>query len=212
MAVGEAWNNPAQLQIFLGNGDGSFQPPITYDRGQDGFDGMAVADLRGDGKLDIVGLCNAGVEVFLSNGDGTFQAPTVIPVSGDVSLALGDVNGDGHPDIVLGGNYQSNYIQVLLGNGDGTFQSPITSTFSNYRSPQGYTDLPTSIALGDLNGDGKLDVVAASSADQQVWVLPGNGDGTFQAPTVFESDPIPRADVESPIIAEPAQPDGRRRF
>jgi hypothetical protein len=93
-------------------------------------------------------------------------------VPGDPSsIAVGDFNGDGKPDLVTA-NYEYNTASVLLGKGDGTFQAAV-----NY--PVGTT--AESVAVGDFNGDGKLDLVTANNGSDNVSILLGNGDGTFQA-------------------------------
>ena len=87
------------------------------------------------------------------------------------SVAIGDLNGDGDPDLAVA-NRGSDNVSVLLGNGDGTFQSAV-----NY----GAGDGPSSVAIGDLNGDGDPDLAVANWLSDNVSVLLGNGDGTFQA-------------------------------
>ncbi len=91
--------------------------------------------------------------------------------SGPDSVAVGDFNGDGKPDLAVA-NYGDGTVSVLLGNGDGTFQAAVS-----YGAGSG----PASVAVGDFNGDGKADLVVANSTDGTVSVLLGNGDGTFQA-------------------------------
>ena len=85
------------------------------------------------------------------------------------SLALGDLNGDGKPDLAAV-NVDVNTVSVLLGNGDGTFGP---------KSDYGTGSYPHSVAIGDLNGDGKPDLATANTVSFTVSVLLGNGDGTF---------------------------------
>src|SRR5260370_2965783 len=93
-----------------------------------------------------------------------------------VSVAVGDVNGDGVQDLVIA-NFGSNNVSVLLGNGDGTFQG--ARNFAAGASPN-------SVAVGDFNGDGVQDLAVANlTAANNVSVLLGNGDGSFQAPQAF---------------------------
>src|SRR6266550_690309 len=88
-----------------------------------------------------------------------------------VSVVIGDVNGDGKPDLAVA-NSSSNSVSVLLGNGDGTFVAKVDYGTGN--SPQ-------SVAIGDVSGDGKPDLAVANSGSSTVSVLLGNGDGTFVA-------------------------------
>jgi hypothetical protein len=140
----------AQLDIFLGNGDGTFQPYVPYSTTCGGSP-VAAADFNGDGKLDlaIADLC-----IFLGNGDGTFTAGQSFG-PGSTGIAIGDFNGDGKLDIVTG----SGSMQTFLGNGDGTFQNAILSgEFVN--------NFQEAIAFGDFNRDGQLDIVASGSVTQ----------------------------------------------
>jgi hypothetical protein len=100
-----------------------------------------------------------------------FVAPLAFDAgTGPVSVAVGDFNGDGKPDLAVA-NHTSNDVSVLLGNGDGTFQAPRSiSTGLN----------PFSVVVGDFRGDGHQDLAVANSTSNTVSVLLGNGDGSFQ--------------------------------
>src|SRR5260370_4783826 len=129
---------------------------------------VGVADVNGDGNL-VLFAANAWsgtVGVLLGNGDGTFQA-AVTYSSGDTpcaqisSVAVTDVNGDGHPDLLLttgsvgcNGN-NGGAVSVLLGNGDGTFQAAVEYFSGGYKL--------LGVAVGDVNGDGRPDVLLANS-------------------------------------------------
>jgi len=182
------------LDVYLGDGAGGFSFSNSYSVGITGLggpynQGVVAGDVNGDGKLDLVavdGWNDNTITVFMGNGDGTFQAGAVYPacnVSGCTvnSLALGDFNGDGHPDVAVGtaGTSQGGGISVLLNSGNGTFGAP---GFYAGSSTIGFAccgDSNPDVATADLRSDGKVDVVMTGSAGP--WVFLGNGDGTFQA-------------------------------
>ena len=174
------------LLVLLGNGNGTFQPPISTNSGAS-LTAVVAGDLTGNGKADVLGLFNNNLVVYISNGDGTFAAGVSYPV-GNTSIAaaeitLGDFNGDHKVDVAvsLAGDNVAGQEVVFLGNGDGTFQAGKISTGVYY---------PASVVAGDFNNDGKLDLVIAgqTSLSNTTSVLLGNGDGTFQAPATVLSN------------------------
>jgi hypothetical protein len=197
--------------VLLGNGDGTFQPAVAYGSGEFFPVSVTVADLDRDGKLDIVVAnecgpvsCDGSVGVLLGNGDGTFR-PVVTYGSGGLyglSVAVADVNGDGRPDLLVANGCDNpklcgtkGAVAVLLGNGDGTFQAA-----TEYLSGGAY---PYSLKVVDLNGDGKLDLVAANSWSGTVGVLLGNGNGTFQPTVTYSSgDKANVAQISSVAVAD----------
>jgi VCBS repeat-containing protein len=163
------------VSVFLGNGDGTFQTGTDYDVGSNPKS-VAVGDLNGDSKLDLV----ASNWVMLGNGDGTFQPKTNFEggINGQF-VALTDLNHDGKLDLVL---TNTNSVAVMLGNGNGTFQP---------RVDYGTELHPNSLAIGDLNGDGKPDVVAAIADSGSAAVLLGNGDGTLHLDAFYATGLAP---------------------
>jgi len=181
--------------VLLGNGDGTFQPPVVYSSGGGDATSAAVADVNGDGIPDIVvvnSALSATVGVLLGNGDGTFQPAVTFPAGAALSssIAIADVNGDGKPDLVLAldncgsCNSGDGSAAVLLGNGNGTFQPPV---LYDAGGPS-----PDSIAIADVNGDSKPDLIVANANPGNngygsVGILLGNGDGTFQPVRAYTS-------------------------
>jgi hypothetical protein len=179
------------VEILRGNGDGTFQSnPLIIPVGTQGafFDGIeevAVGDFAHNGKLDLA-VANPGdntVSVLMGNGDGTFQNRVDLHVgAGPVSVAAADL-GNGQIDLVVA-DHDSSAVSVLLGNGDGTFQ-PAQNIDVNF-PVFGFDSHPRTVKVADFHGNGKPDILVNQSVvfgfDTVLTVLPGNGDGTFQAP------------------------------
>ena len=170
------------IAVLLGNGDGTFQPAVTYSSGGHTVETVSIVDVNGDGKPDLVVANESGVSVLLGNGDGTFQ-PAVTYSTGaafTTSAAVADVNNDGYPDIVAV-SASVPTVSVFLGNGDGTFQPAMIDLWAT----GGF--IPQSVAIADVNQDGKPDVVVANWYSGTLAVLLGNGDGTFQPAVPYPS-------------------------
>lgn len=178
------------LTILLGNGDGSFQAPVSYTAGD--VNDIALGDFNGDGLIDIV-LTNHNqqqVVLFTGKGDGTFSPGAVAlttssPTNGIVAA---DFNQDGVDDIAFAINTAAagsklSDLYVALGNNDGSFQKPtlVGSQVGEF------------LTSGDTNADNLPDIVSSSiqlvpNVGPSLFVSIGNGDGTFQTPVIYTSD------------------------
>jgi hypothetical protein len=219
--------NSFSLTILFGKGDGTFtvapSPPTIGAQPS----GIVVADFNGDGIPDIATANSFDVSLddytsanqdtvtmFLGDGDGTFRGPHVVSESGcggtpgpfdmnlgPVSIAVGDLNGDGVPDLVTG-NFMGYFVgaeytigdptlTVLLGRGDGSFNVSFCQTGPSQ---------PYNLLIADFNGDGVPDVAGngiAGSGSTGVGIVLGKGDGTFTAgPSSSDGEGSPGAAVD----------------
>lgn len=176
------------LEILLGNGDGTFQPPKLYSSIV-GATSVAVGDFNHDGNLDLAlaTYLDDSVTIMLGNGDGSFtQGPVLKGPASPMFVALGDFNHDNQIDIASVENGPGcKCIAIFLGNGDGTFQPVITTPVTDA--------IPGQLAVGDFDGDGQMDVAVTEifgSIDQvSIWL--GNGDGTFREGQSYALGPSP---------------------
>ncbi len=171
----------AQVTVMLGNADGTFKNGVTYPIAGNYSVAAVVDDVNGDGKLDLVAVSgDQQISVLLGNGDGTFQAAksfaapalpgfTSAASTPIVNLITADLRGTSKKDIIC-----SNGL-VLSGKGDGTFTAVGTPAFPYFQDPINAGG--PSLASGDVNNDGKIDLVVNTSSSITTWL--GKGDGTF---------------------------------
>lgn len=199
-------NGPATLNIYLGNGDGAFQPAkqtaLPSNAG-----GFSVADFNGDSKPDVAAVMSSGILILLGNGDGTFsQGLTVTVTYADVppnsvvydSAVPADLNHDDRVDLLIsshgfarcgfGCSVTESHISLFLGNGNGSFQGEkiaASGTATGNALHDFKVDRPF---VGDFNGDGQMDLAYRVTPALAAFYSPylriqlGNGDGTFSSP------------------------------
>ena len=180
-------NGVEELTLLEANGDGTFTPQVIATLPAQS-EAMAAGDFLGNERLDIAVAVDGTIQLYLNNGDGTFTLGNTIPTNGVfiTTLAVGDVNGDGLPDLVAGGVES---VSVYLNQGGGNFSAPIEAP-----DPSPTTSIVQSLAVADLNRDGKADLVivnqplsgaqagdatGASSSQGTLSIDLSNGDGTF---------------------------------
>jgi hypothetical protein len=191
------------VQIFLGNGDGTFTAGKSYSLYTGGDTGeplsIDTADFNGDGNADLV---VAGYYILLGKGDGTFTVSTTSTTPTGSIVKVADFNGDGYPDLAIYSGDSA--FLIMLGNGDGTFQNGLSS--SSIGASENFV-------VADFNGDGIQDIAVCGGFGLGVQVLLGKGTGTFTPTTAaltsgnpkwvavgdFNGDGVPDLAVTDPV-------------
>lgn len=166
------------LAFHKGNGNGTFQPGIVIPNSANAIPNMFIRDADGDGDLDVItGSFSGNFKVFVNNGAASFTKVDVGAGTG-VLLTTYDLNGDGEDDVVTGAG---DVVTVTLTNGSGGYHAPASVGTISFNPRHG--------AVGDFNSDGKADLAIVAVEifggglhDGELWIVPGNGNGTFQAP------------------------------
>jgi hypothetical protein len=176
------------LSLLLGNGAGSFSPaagsPIAI-AGQP--TSILAVDFNSDSKLDLVIGSFSGVFLLTGDGTGQFTAPVTIFAGISQSVGSSDFNNDGKPDLVIA----SNGLVELFGNGNGTFSSPVTFPGENKSNM-------TALALADIDGDGKQDVVTTTVSPAGVSFFKGDGAGGFTPTRSY----LPASEVSAVAVGD----------
>jgi len=179
----------SQILLFENLGGGKLRPRGTFDLGEGDARALVVADLDGDGRLDVVtaneGFSNSGNASALFNGGGfNFNHTRLQPGESPQDVAVGDVDGDNDLDLVFANAGMVGNAVLLRNEGAGTFAPPEVLP--------GVAGQPEGIDLGDFNGDDKLDVVVVSEDTEVVSVLLNGGGGLFEDPDVLPLGGSPR--------------------
>ncbi|HXU11736.1 MAG TPA: VCBS repeat-containing protein [Candidatus Binatia bacterium] len=218
--VAATGGDTGDVGVALGNGNGTFGAETRYPVGDGAFT-MTIADLDNDGNRDIVAALfnwhtyppdvypDGSLSILLGQGDGTFGPPTVYESGQNpLAMAVADFDENGAPDVVLA-NWGDGYdvygdLSLYLGRGDGTVDPQVRLAVDVRFDPSYGPTFPVTLGVGDFDEDGHRDLVVGMRGNYfggqagDVQILFGNGDGTFQAPSVVTLT----GDTESVAIAD----------
>jgi FG-GAP-like repeat/Domain of unknown function (DUF4214)/Putative Ig domain len=190
----------SDVSILLGAGGGAFNSATTVSlitkagTGPDGARGIVSGDFNGDGNADLVisDYSSDVLSILLGDGQGGFQTAQTIDLNGPNGpwgIVSGKFDTDDHLDLAVA-DFSSSEVSILLGNGDGTFKSSQTIGLNG---PDG----AESIVSGDFNKDGALDLAVTDASSDEISILLGKGDGSFEAAQTVDLDAgtVPRGIV-----------------
>jgi hypothetical protein len=216
LIVANSNGTQSAVTFYLGNGNGTFQAGQTILSGGDPI-ALASGDFDGNGHLDVAVLdhTTGGITILHGDGNGAFSTGPgdVYTVGGHpTAIAVGDLNRDGMPDIVINGTSGAQaYIAVLLNKGNGQFGLPIKTSVVNNHMTEPNAQIG-SIAIVDSRDSFYPDVVVtlgdppADGAANNLFLLPGKGDGSFQSPVAYNTEPASGPDVVPSYLAVASDP------
>jgi hypothetical protein len=174
--------------VFLQNTNGTLDPPITYTVNTGGWGDLDIGDVNHDGLTDVI---LNGIGVLLQRADGSLGPPVYYHLGVDEftkGVAVGDVNGDTWQDVVVtyGGNRPDSKIGVFLQNSSGTLEPAVS--YDSY-------DIPEPAEIGDVNGDGRQDIITAHGGWKALGVYVQYTDGSLMPEQLY---PLPYASHYNP--------------
>lgn len=202
-----AHRTPHGVHVLLNNGDGIFTLGADNPWSGSSFaHGVEVGDVDGDDDLDLAIGSSNGLRILLNNGDATF-GPVSVYYAGaatpDANVAMGDLDGDGDLDVVLNVLSQD-AVAVFYNDGGGGYGSSVMYPVGIGPNGPGPGGAPRDVALGDLEGDGDLDLVVANDVDRNVSVLMNDGNGSFADQVMYEASIAAWAVAIAPVDGDEA--------
>ncbi len=173
------------ISLFLGYDNGAFSSQITFSTGSStGPWSITIGDFNNDSRLDVAvaNQWSDNLGVFVGYGNGSFSSESIYSTgigSNPWSVAAGDLNDDGHSDIAVA-NWGTNNVDLYIGYGNGSFSTQQTISTA-------YPSNPYSVAVGDFNDDGRLDITVVNLGSNNIGIFLGDGNGTFSSQTTYNA-------------------------